>query len=51
MAGQSVGLVHSIQPVAEIIAELIDQAAGALVARDARTLRLDRPPPEAVVPA
>lgn len=34
MAGQSVGLVHSIQPVAEIIQELVDQAAGALAARE-----------------
>jgi enoyl-[acyl-carrier protein] reductase II len=33
MAGQSVGMVTSIQPVAVIIQELIDQAVGALVAR------------------
>jgi enoyl-[acyl-carrier protein] reductase II len=30
MAGQSVGLVHRIQPTAEIVAELIEQAAAAL---------------------
>lgn len=33
MAGQSVGMVTKEQPVAEIIAELIGQAAGALAAR------------------
>ena len=33
MAGQSVGLVKAEQPVAEIIAELIDQAVVALLAR------------------
>jgi enoyl-[acyl-carrier protein] reductase II len=33
MAGQSVGMVTSIQPVAAIIQELIDQAVGALAAR------------------
>ena len=33
MAGQSVGMVHSVQPVAAIIGELIDQAVAALVAR------------------
>jgi enoyl-[acyl-carrier protein] reductase II len=33
MAGQSVGLVRQIQPTAEIIAELVEQAASAL-ARD-----------------
>jgi enoyl-[acyl-carrier protein] reductase II len=33
MAGQSVGMVTKVQPVAEIIQELIDQAAGALAAR------------------
>jgi enoyl-[acyl-carrier protein] reductase II len=33
MAGQSVGMVTSIQPVAEIIRELIGQAVGALAAR------------------
>jgi enoyl-[acyl-carrier protein] reductase II len=30
MAGQSVGLVHAIQPIAEILAELVEQAAAAL---------------------
>ncbi len=34
MAGQSVGMVSSVQPVAEIIEELVDQAALALIARD-----------------
>jgi enoyl-[acyl-carrier protein] reductase II len=33
MAGQSVGMVTAVQPTAEIIAELVDQAAAALVAR------------------
>lgn len=33
MAGQSVGLVTAVQPVAEIIAEIIGQAVAALVAR------------------
>ena len=33
MAGQSVGMVSAIQPVAEIIAELIGQAEDALMAR------------------
>jgi enoyl-[acyl-carrier protein] reductase II len=33
MAGQSVGMVTSIQPTADIIAELVAQAAGALAAR------------------
>jgi enoyl-[acyl-carrier protein] reductase II len=33
MAGQSVGMVTKVQPVAEIIQELIEQAVGALVAR------------------
>ena len=33
MAGQSVGLVTSVQPVAEIIGEIVDQAVAALVAR------------------
>jgi enoyl-[acyl-carrier protein] reductase II len=33
MAGQSVGMVTSIQPVVEIIQELIGQAVGALAAR------------------
>jgi enoyl-[acyl-carrier protein] reductase II len=33
MAGQSVGLVRSVQPIAEILAELVEQTAIAL-ARD-----------------
>jgi enoyl-[acyl-carrier protein] reductase II len=33
MAGQSVGMVTRVQPVAEIIGELIDQAVAALAAR------------------
>ncbi len=33
MAGQSVGMVSSVQPVAEIIAELVGQALAALAAR------------------
>jgi enoyl-[acyl-carrier protein] reductase II len=33
MAGQSVGMVTRIQPVAEIIEELIGQAVAALAAR------------------
>jgi enoyl-[acyl-carrier protein] reductase II len=33
MAGQSVGMVTSVQPTAAIIAELVDQAASALAAR------------------
>nr|MCU0984780.1 2-nitropropane dioxygenase [Acetobacteraceae bacterium] len=33
MAGQSVGLVTREQPTAEIIAELVDQAVAALMAR------------------
>jgi enoyl-[acyl-carrier protein] reductase II len=33
MAGQSVGMVTSVQPVAEIIQELVGQAVGALAAR------------------
>ena len=33
MAGQSVGLVTSVQPVAEIIAELVEQAVAALAVR------------------
>ena len=33
MAGQSVGLVTAVQPVAEIIAEIVDQAVSALIAR------------------
>jgi enoyl-[acyl-carrier protein] reductase II len=36
MAGQSVGMVTSVQPVAEIIAELVDQAVNALAARPVR---------------
>jgi enoyl-[acyl-carrier protein] reductase II len=35
MAGQSVGMVASIQPTAEIIAELVEQAIAALRARAA----------------
>lgn len=35
MAGQSVGMVTSIQTTAEIIAELVDQAVAALAAREA----------------
>lgn len=38
MAGQSVGMVHAEQPAAEIIAELVEQAAGALAARGRRTV-------------
>ena len=38
MAGQSVGMVHAEQPAAEIIAELVGQAADALAARARRTL-------------
>jgi enoyl-[acyl-carrier protein] reductase II len=34
MAGQSVGMVSSIQPVVEILAELRDQAVAALLARE-----------------
>jgi enoyl-[acyl-carrier protein] reductase II len=34
MAGQSVGMVRAVQPTAEIIAELVEQAAGVLAARD-----------------
>jgi enoyl-[acyl-carrier protein] reductase II len=37
MAGQSVGLVNSIQPVAEILAELVAQAEAALGARSGST--------------
>ena len=33
MAGQSVGMVTREQPAAEIVRELIEQAAGALAAR------------------
>ncbi len=35
MAGQSVGMVTGIQPVREILAELVDQAVQALLLRDA----------------
>jgi enoyl-[acyl-carrier protein] reductase II len=35
MAGQSVGMVRRIQPTAEIIAELVEQAVEALLRRDA----------------
>lgn len=35
MAGQSVGMVTEVRPVAEIIAELVDQAVQALMARQA----------------
>ena len=34
MAGQSVGMVSAEQPTAEIIAELVDQAVAALIARE-----------------
>ena len=37
MAGQSVGMVSAVQPVAEILAELVDQAVTALAARGHRT--------------
>ena len=40
MAGQSVGLVTAVQPVAEIIAELVDQAVAALVARHTIAMRV-----------
>jgi hypothetical protein len=33
MAGQSVGMVNSVQPAASIIAELLDQAENALIKR------------------
>lgn len=36
MAGQSVGLVKAVQPVAEIIADLVDQAVEALVRQKRR---------------
>jgi enoyl-[acyl-carrier protein] reductase II len=39
MAGQSVGMVTAEQPTAAIIAELVDQAAAALAARQALTCR------------
>ena len=38
MAGQSVGMVTAEQPTAEIIAELVEQAVAALVARQPRRL-------------
>ncbi len=38
MAGQSVGMVTSVQPTAEIIAELVDQATSALLARRGASL-------------
>lgn len=34
MAGQSVGMIRSVQPTAEIIAELVEQAVQALIQRD-----------------
>ncbi|NIE79805.1 nitronate monooxygenase family protein [Asaia sp. As-1742] len=37
MAGQSVGMVKAIRPVAEILHDLVEQAVDALVARYART--------------
>jgi enoyl-[acyl-carrier protein] reductase II len=40
MAGQSVGLVTAIQPVAEIIAELVEQAVAALVQRHTFAMRV-----------
>ncbi len=43
MAGQSVGLVTAEQPVAAIVAELVDQAMAALLAR--RNLRAGSGPP------
>lgn len=36
MAGQSVGLVKAVRPVAEILHDLVEQAVDALVARDTR---------------
>ena len=42
MAGQSVGMVTAEQPVAAIIAELVDQAVAALVARDAGNRNFSR---------
>ncbi|NHN91455.1 NAD(P)H-dependent flavin oxidoreductase [Acetobacter sicerae] len=36
MAGQSVGMVKTVQPVKDIIEELVQQAVGALVQRSAR---------------
>ncbi|WP_147093184.1 NAD(P)H-dependent flavin oxidoreductase [Swaminathania salitolerans] len=37
MAGQSVGMVKAVRPVAEILHDLVEQAVDALVAREART--------------
>ncbi len=37
MAGQSVGMVTAVQPIAAIIDELVEQAVSALVARNAAT--------------
>jgi enoyl-[acyl-carrier protein] reductase II len=42
MAGQSVGLVRSVQPIAEILAELVEQTAIALGRDD----RLEHAPEE-----
>lgn len=39
MAGQSVGLVTAVQPVAEIIAEIVGQAVSALAARHTIAMR------------
>jgi enoyl-[acyl-carrier protein] reductase II len=36
MAGQSVGMVTSVQPVAQIIADLVEQAVVALVGQQRR---------------
>ena len=44
MAGQSVGLVTRIQPIAEILAELVEQAVAAL----ARNVALEEAPAEAL---
>ncbi|MGH7056812.1 MAG: NAD(P)H-dependent flavin oxidoreductase, partial [Acetobacteraceae bacterium] len=41
MAGQSVGMVTSVQPVAEIIAELVDQATAAIMTRTLDRIVLD----------
>jgi enoyl-[acyl-carrier protein] reductase II len=38
MAGQSVGMVTSVQPIASIIAELVEQAVAALAARAGQTV-------------
>ncbi len=37
MAGQSVGMVKSVQPIAEILSELVDQAVDTLAARQVAT--------------